>query len=176
MEDHRKMPDMEEVYNTYFPVIYNYVYYKLLNRENTEDIVSQVFMKVVRHLNRFDAEKASLKTWIFRITDNTLTDYYRKQRPQVSMNDEACGLDNILHVNFEDQYERKYSSARAAVNEALKTLPEKERMFIYYKYYLGITNREIARQMNMNENTVSAILARTRKKLKDVLADEYLEG
>ena len=42
--------DMEEVYNEYFSPIYNYVFYRLLNRENTEDIVSQVFMKVCAHL------------------------------------------------------------------------------------------------------------------------------
>ena len=40
-------------------------------------------------------------------------------------------------------------------------MSERERMFIcYYKYYLNITNREIARRMNMNENTVSSVLAR----------------
>ena len=164
--------DMEEVYNEYFSPVYNYVFYKLLNRENAEDIVSQVFMKVYSHLSAFDPEKASLKTWIFRITDHALIDFYRRQRPSLSIDHEESGLDNVLAVHFDEQYDRYAEPMRQAVFAALRQLPERDRTFIYYKYYLNITNREIARRMNMNENTVSAVIARARQKLKGILADE----
>lgn len=172
MTNQKTTLDMEEVYQTYFPKVYNYVFYKLLNKENTEDIVSQVFMKLLKHQGRFDSDKASLKTWIFRITDNTLIDFYRKQRPSVSIDNEETGLDNRLRVEFDDQYDDVLSPMRQTVFNALKQLSERERTFVYYKYYLNITNREIAREMNMNENTVSAILSRARQKLKLVLQDE----
>lgn len=165
-------PRIEDVYEEYFPVLYNYVYYKLLNRENTEDIVSQVFMKVMQHLHRYDPAKASMKTWILRICDHTLIDFYRKQKSVISYSQAETGLENTLHVDFEDEYKKILSQERKMVLEALKTLPERDRMFIYYKYFLGITNREIARRLNMNENTVSAVMARARKKLKILLSDE----
>lgn len=165
-------PDMEGVYNVYFPIVYNYVFYKLMNRENTEDIVSQVFMKVLKGLERYDERKASMKTWIFRITDRTLIDYYRKRRPTVSYDSDETGLDNVLHVQFDEQYDQIAEPMRKLVLDALKQLPERERMFIYYRYYLNITNREIAQTMGMNENTVSAVMARARQKLKAVLKDE----
>ena len=163
---------MEEVYNEYFSPVYNYVFYKLLNRENAEDVVSQVFMKVCGHLSAFDPAKASLKTWIFRITDHALIDFYRKQRPSLSIDHEESGLENVLSVHFDEQYDRQVEPTRQAVLAALRQLPERDRTFIYYKYYLNITNREIARRMNMNENTVSAIMARARQKLRGLLADE----
>lgn len=165
--------DMESVYQTYFPTVYNYVYYKLLNRENTEDIVSQVFIKVLRHLSNFDPGKASVKTWILRITDNTLTDFYRRQRPSVSIDNEENGLDNVLNVHFDEQYDQAFSPTRRAVQQALAQLPERDRMFIYYKYFEGITNREIARMLDMNENTVAATLSRARQKLKTVLGEAF---
>lgn len=164
--------NMEDVYNEYFSAVYNYVFYKLLNRENTEDVVSQVFMKVCSHLASFDPGKASLKTWIFRITDHALIDYYRKQRPTLSMDHEESGLENVLFVHFDEQYDRQMEPTRKAVLAALRQLPERDRMFIYYKYYLGITNREISRRMNMNENTVSGVMLRARQKLKGILAQE----
>lgn len=164
--------DMETIYNEYFSSVYNYVFYKLMNRENAEDVVSQVFMKVLTKLDTFDPEKASVKTWIFRITDNTLIDFYRKQRPVLSLDHEESGLENVLYVHFDDQYEQEVAPERQALLNALKQLPERERMFIYYKYFENITNREIARKMNMNENTVSAIMARARKKLKEILEDD----
>lgn len=167
-----ELPDMEQVYNEYFSPVYNYVFYKLLNRENAEDVVSQVFMKVCSHLPSFDPKKASLKTWIYRITDHALIDFYRRQRPSVSFDNEESGLGNILHVHFDDQYDRQMEPVRRTVYAALQQLPERDRTFIYYKYYLGITNREIARRMNMNENTVSAVMARARQKLKDILKED----
>ena len=167
--------NMEDLYAEYFPVVYNYVFYKLLNKENTEDVVSQIFMKIMANLDRFDSEKASLKTWIFRITDNTLIDYYRKRRITLSYDSEEAGLENVLSVDFEAQYNQILSPMRQAVFAALAHLPERDRTFIYYRYYLGITNREIARRTGMKESTVSAVLARARKKLKDILGDESEE-
>lgn len=172
MTNQRELPDMEQVYATYFSPVYNYVFYKLLDRQNTEDVVSQVFMKVCSHLPAFDAEKASLKTWIFRITDHALIDFYRGQRPSLSIDHEESGLENVLSVHFDEQYDRQVEPTRQAVLAALRQLPERDRTFIYYRYYLNITNREIARRMGMNENTVSAIMARARQKLKGLLADE----
>lgn len=163
---------MEEVYSTYFSVIYNYVFYKLLNRENTEDVVSQVFLKAVKHLPGFDPQRASVKTWLFRITDNVLIDFYRRQKPNVSYEAEDSGLENTLCVHFDDQYDSVMEPRRRLVLAALRQLPERERTLVYYKYFLGITNREIARSMDMNENTVSAIMARARGKLKGILQSE----
>ena len=172
MSDQAKTPDMEEVYNEYFSPVYNYIFYKLLNQENTEDLVSQVFMKICSHLHTFDPQRASLRTWIYRIADHALIDFYRKQRPTVSIDHEEAGLKNVLFVHFDDQYELELEPTRQAVLAALRQLPERDRTFIYYKYYLNITNREIARQLNMNENTVSAIMARARQKLKVLLSQE----
>ena len=70
----------EQMYGEYFPKIYNYVFYRLLNREETEDIVSEVFIKVARNVHTFDGRKASFKTWIYTITKNALTDHYRSRR------------------------------------------------------------------------------------------------
>lgn len=163
---------MEEVYRSYFSMVYNYVFYRLLHKANTEDVVSQVFMKVCRHLDRFDPDKASLKTWIFRITDNTLTDFYRRQKPTVSYSHDETGLENVLHIHFDQQYEQECAPTRRIVLDALKQLSERDRTFVYCKYFMNITNREIARRTGMNENTVSAILARARQKLKLILKDE----
>lgn len=171
MEARQSTWSMEEVYNTYFSSVYNYVFYRILDRETTEDIVSDVFMKVLRHLDRFDAQKASMKSWIMRIADRTLIDHYRRQRPSVSFDNEEAGVERLVPVQFEDQYEQLMSPARRELLAALKQLPERERLFIYYRYFLNITNRRIAREMNMKENTVSTVLHRARRNLRVLLQD-----
>ena len=171
MEARKSTWSMEEVYNTYFSSVYNYVFYRILDRETTEDIVSDVFMKVLRHLDRFDVQKASMKSWIMRIADRTLIDHYRRQRPSVSFDNEEAGVERLVPVQFEDQYEQLMSPARRELLAALKQLPERERLFIYYRYFLNITNRRIAREMNMKENTVSTVLHRARRNLRVLLQD-----
>ena len=174
MDKHTQLLSMEAVYEEYFPVVYNYVYYKLLNREHCEDLVSQIFLKVVQNLHRYDPALATMRTWLLRITDNALIDFYRRQKLTLSINDENNGLENTLHVHFDEEYERIISPERRMVLQALQSLSERERTFIYYRYYLGITNREIALRMQMNENTVSAIMARARKKLKTILQEDEM--
>lgn len=160
---------MDEVYEEYFPMIYNYVFCRLMHREDTEDVVSHVFMKVNQHLERFDSSKASLKTWIFRITENALIDFYRTHSRKYSNEYNYDRLDDVMHVHFDEQYEQMLSPTRQAILDAMLHLQERERTFIYCRYYLRVSNREIAKSLSMNESTVAAILMRARRKLGKIL-------
>ena len=112
--------EKEKIYNDYFPMVYNYVFYRLLHRHNAEDIVSTVFMKVFFNLHRYDAEKSSMRTWIMRITERSLIDYYRKLRPSVSLDSAENCAEGVLCVDFDEQYESFCSPTRQALVNALK--------------------------------------------------------
>ena len=68
MDDHGRRA-LEEIYEEFFPRIYNYIYYRLLHREETEDLVSRIFLRVAEHLQEYDPKKAKLDTWIFRTSE-----------------------------------------------------------------------------------------------------------
>lgn len=162
--------DFEKIYNEYFPKIYNYIFYRLMSREDTEELVSEVFIKVATNLERFDSEKAQFKTWIYRIAQNTLIDFYRTRKPAASLDDE--NVDWEPSVDFEAQLESITSPKRRAIYQALTKLKERERMIIYYRFFEEYTNREIAKLLQMNESTVGTVLNRALKKLKtDELRD-----
>lgn len=162
--------DFEKIYDEYFPKIYNYIFYRLMSREDTEELVSEVFLKVVGNLEQFDSEKAQFKTWIYRIAQNTLIDFYRTRKPEASLDDE--NVDWEPSVDFEVQLESITSPKRRAIYQALTKLKERERMIIYYRFFEGYTNREIAKLLQMNESTVGTVLNRALKKLKtDELRD-----
>ena len=166
---------MEEIYQQYFPMIYNYVFCRLMHRADTEDVVSHIFMKVFSNLRRFDPEKSAMKTWIFRIAKNVMIDHYRKRRASLSLDGCTDAAADEMQVHFDAQYEYFCQPRRQMILEALQQLPERDRMLIYYRYYLHMRNRELARMLGMKENTVSAALHRARVKLRDLLADEILE-
>ena len=69
----------DELYEHFFPRIYNLIYARVKDAATADDIVSDVFEKMVTHLDSFDSTKASFATWLSRIATRTLTDYYRWQ-------------------------------------------------------------------------------------------------
>ncbi len=163
--------DLEKLYAEYFPKVYNYIFYRLLHRQETEDLVSKTFIKIVKNIDSYDPKKAQLSTWIITIAANTLRDYYRTRKTNISIDDENFSL-HEPSVDFQEQYEQIASPKKRAIFAALSTLPEEERAMIYDKYFLGMRNREIAMRTGINESTVGSILSRARKKLKDALADD----
>ena len=80
--------DPSRVYNDYHDRVLAYLLGKNVSHEDAEDLCHTVFEKVFRALPDYDAEKASLTTWIYRITHNTLTDHYRTRREGVPLPDD----------------------------------------------------------------------------------------
>ena len=159
---------IDEMYRLYYPKIYNYVYYRLMSRERTEDIVSSVFVKVISKWDTFDESKASFGTWICRIAQNTLTDYYRTNKQATSIED----LDYEVSVDFDGDDQIIQEETNREVYCILKTLKESERELVYMKYYADMKNKQIASALDMTETAVSTKLSRILKKLRVVMEQE----
>lgn len=155
----------EAMYREYFPKIYNYIFYRVLSRQVAEDIVSEIFLKAARAAHTYDSGKAALSTWIWRIAKNALTDYFRARKVHANIDDVSA--DPALRVDFEDQLRQISSEDRRQLYRALSTLPERERLILYYKFFEEKNNRQIAMLLNMNESTVGTALSRALKKLKN---------
>lgn len=163
-----RLDDIEIMYEEYFPKIYNYVFYRILNKERTEDIVSDVFLKVATNLLKFDPKKANFNTWIFTITKNSMTDYYRQRRVHISIDDGTNSIDPS--VDFEEQCSLIEEEQLKELYHALTQIDSKTRLIIALKHFEGLTNRQISRQIGMNESTVSTIYVRGLKKLRELMA------
>lgn len=69
----------EKIYEEYFGKVYNYIFGRMLNREISEDLTEDVFLKVLDNLDRYDpARGAKMSTWIFVIARNAVADYRKK--------------------------------------------------------------------------------------------------
>lgn len=165
--------DLAIMYEEYFPKIYNYVFYRILNKDQTEDIVSDVFLKVAENFWKYDPEKASFNTWIFSITKNTLIDYYRLRRIHISIDDEAYSI--VPTIDFEEQCGLIKEEQLKELYKALTKIDNRARLIIALKHFEGLNNREIARQLGMNESTVSTIYVRGLKKLRELIIMYSLE-
>ena len=111
-------------------------------------------------------------TWLYRIAENTLKDHFRRNRFRILSFGEAPEP----MVDFESQTAAISSEKRRAVFRELARLQEKERCIVYYKFFEGCSNREIAAALDMNESTVGTALSRSLKKLRtEELAELWFE-
>lgn len=167
--------NLEKLYREYFPKIYNFFFYKLLHREDAEDLTAQTFLKIAEKLYTYNPEKAKLNTWIGRISENTLIDFYRTGKKTLPLDDELSGIGNALSVSFEEQYAQIANPLRKEIYAALCQLPERDRMLVYHKYLLGESYHEIAEKFQINESTLASALQRAKAKLRKNLERSRVE-
>ena len=135
--------NQDSLYLDYKDKITAYVRSRIENKYDVEDIVSTVFLKIYQKIDSFDESKASLSTWIYTITRNTVIDYFREIK---------------THIEFLDEIEADTLSDDSLVDnelledlaDALETLSERERDLIILHYYKGYTLKRISEMMDMS--------------------------
>lgn len=132
--------DREKIYQEFKDKVAAYVAGKGIRGHEAEDIVADVFLKVYKNLDRYDETKASLSTWIYTITKNTVINYYRSHRIHVELTaltaDEA---DNMYTPDMLDE-----------LADALEHMKPRDRDLIILHYYNGYTLKAIAEMMGMS--------------------------
>ena len=88
----------DELYQEYFGKVYNYIFGQMLNREVSEDLTEDVFVKVLTNLDCYDFARAKVSTWIFTIARNTIADYRKK----ASVNREDAIDENTELISRDD--------------------------------------------------------------------------
>ena len=70
----------DELVTQYYKAVYKLIYIKLKDEELSMDLTQETFISALKGLGRFNIEKASFKTWLTRIADNKVTDYFRSRQ------------------------------------------------------------------------------------------------
>ena len=133
----------EELYTQYHDKVMGYLLNHVNNREEAEDITSEVFLKACRNFANFDEKKASASTWIFTIMKNTLTDHFRKDRPSAELDEELKSDEDIEDTAIRNEELNELAAA-------LKKLPEELRDIVVLRYYDGYSLTEISEIMHIS--------------------------
>ena len=161
----------DELYDHFFPIIYNVIYVRVKNSAIVDDIVSDTFLKMTQNLAAFDQEKASFSTWLSRIAMRTLTDYYRWQSYRQNVE-----WDDVFSPAV-DEKERPegqllQKEGKSELLLALGKLSEREQRIIELKFWGEMSNKEIAQTLDMTPSNVGVILHRAMGTLKKVLGKD----
>ena len=134
--------------------------------ENAEEVYQDVFVKVFQHIDRYDAEKSSLKTWISRIAYNEAISFLRhKAMPVVCFEDQGNKIEALTDAEVDETFGQANQETVQLIRSTLKYLPPDERAIITMFYYEERSLKEIAYITESIPTTIASKLSRTRKKL-----------
>ena len=160
---------MEQIYLAYREKVFRYVSGKVVNAADAEDIASEIFLKIQTSLDSYNEEKATLSTWIYTITHNTVCNYYRRASKNALPLDE-----NALLVDADDdvmvEIENEILKEQLAV--ALETLTEREQDIIVLYYYHELPLRDIAIKMGITYTNAKFIKHQAISKLRLAMKNE----
>ena len=133
--------DKSQIYEDYHMKVLRYIQGQVNDYYLAEDLCSDVFMKVYEKLESFNEKKASISTWIFTITRNTLIDYYRTRKVTSEIPENLVYEDDGSDVD--DEILEKLA-------KGLENLDERSRNLIIKHYYEGKTLKEAAEELGIS--------------------------
>lgn len=149
----------EQIYLDYKEKVTRYISGKVPDPHTVEDLVSGVFVKVFAALPSFDEGKASMSTWIYTITHNVVTDYYRTAK-QFSALTEAPADDG----GIEERLLNEEMLSRLA--DALLQIDKRERDLVILHYYNGHTLKAVAKMLHISYSYAKLLHGNALKELR----------
>jgi RNA polymerase sigma-70 factor (ECF subfamily) len=166
----RELPhDFEAWFHDHRSVVYRYVRFRVATREAAEDVTSEVFMKALRSIHRYDPGLASPRTWLLRIARNAVTDHLRALRRRGSLH---VSLDHVpdLVADVPTQEERVVREERLQrLLNGSRLLRRADQEILALRFASGFDNAEIAEHLGISNNAVAVRLHRALKRLKSAV-------
>jgi len=149
------------LYVRYADNVFGYARAILRNEHDAEDVTQQVFTKLMTAIRKYEPREVPFSAWILRVTHNVAIDHLRRQRLV------PCG-DVIASEDVPDDAGNRRAEC---LREALACLPLEQREVLVMRHVLGMSPREIARQLGKTEGSIHGLHHRGRGTLKAALID-----
>lgn len=155
----------------HLPVIHRLGWRLLGEPTEAEDVAQEAFLKLWNFAPDWRDEGASPRTWLYRVAFNLCQDRLRRRRvvfvetvPEVPTDPSDAPGAAMMEAE-----------RNARVKGALDALPERQRAALVLSYYEGLSQAEAAAIMEIGEEALESLLARGRRKLRELLAADGRE-
>ncbi|MCY4447778.1 MAG: sigma-70 family RNA polymerase sigma factor [Chloroflexi bacterium] len=169
---------LEELYNRYGVQVFSMAYGILRDYALAEDLAQEVFMALWTRAGRFDAAKGVFRHWFLHLAHNRVIDEVRRRRRVALMDADKAPEDATLGLvsNGDTADEAITAVLVGEAREALRALPEEQRVVIVMAYLEGATQQEIAQRTGTPLGTVKTRLRLGLSKLRQTMNAPATEG
>jgi len=160
-----------ELYEHFFPRIYQYLLGKTRDSTLADELVSDTFLRCYKHLRDYDPEKGAFSTWIFRIAINAMNKRYSGRE----FTSEAPWDDAFDPAGPEHETPEQQALSAERTNElhaAIKKLPERQQQILEMTYWLDMKSNEIGEVLGIAPSSVRVVLKQARDNLRKLLEEK----
>jgi RNA polymerase sigma-70 factor (ECF subfamily) len=169
----RDLAAFAALYDRYLQSVYRYLYVRLGQRTEAEDLAEQVFLKAWQAIHRFQWQGKPFIAWLYQVAHNVLVDHLRRRQPSASLeglaatrslSDESASTDLTRVVDAE------------LLSGALRQLTEDQQQVILLRFVGDLKTAQIARIMKKQEGAIRALQVRALLGLRRVLEGQGERG
>ncbi len=160
------------LYDRYFERVYRYVYYRVREEAEAEDVTSDVFFRALRAMPRYEPRQPFL-AWLYRIARNAIIDRARATRPRLSFEDALAHPDSGDHVVDPDA-QLLATDRRARLRAALANLTTEQQEVVVLRFVEGLSAAEVGKIMGKRAGTVRGLQFRALHSLRKYVTAEDL--
>lgn len=153
------------IYNKYYKQIFGYIYQRMDDKEVAFDVTSQVFLKALTNLHKYEFKGVPFASWLYRIAHSEVMQVFRDKKSSRTVNADVADIKHLC----EEMQESYYEDFLPALGRIIKDLPEDELQLIEMRFFEKRPFKEIAEIMMMTENNAKVKLYRILERLKKVL-------
>jgi len=162
-----------ELYEEYVDRIYSYIYHRVGNVRDTEDLTSRTFFRAYAHFSDYEDRGLPISAWLYRIAHNLVANHHRdrSRRPVVA-------LDNLVLQSRGDENPEAVtvrSDLGDELREAVGTLDRVRQELLVLKHEQGLTNAEIGAVLGRSEGAIKSLYHRTLVALRKELSKRGID-
>jgi RNA polymerase sigma-70 factor (ECF subfamily) len=150
------------LYDKYYKQIFGYVYQRMDCKDTAFDVTSQVFLKALSNLNKYEYKGVPFASWLYRIAHSEIMQLFRARKNLRTVNADLGDLKNICE-EVEQEYREDYKNALIIV---IKDLPENDLQLIELRFFEKRNFKEIAEILSLTETNAKVKLYRILDKVK----------
>ena len=158
-----------KLYELYVERIYNYVFYRVGNHQDAEDLTAKVFHRALNHIPNYNNKGVPFAAWLYRIAHNLVANWHRDRKRRQIVALEQVALSGDKEENPHKAAER--SNERELLLAAIQKLPPERQHLLTLKFVERMSNADIGQLMGRSEGAIKSLYHRTLVSLKDLMAE-----
>ncbi|PIS04580.1 MAG: hypothetical protein COT81_05790 [Candidatus Buchananbacteria bacterium CG10_big_fil_rev_8_21_14_0_10_42_9] len=161
-----------QLYELYYVPVFRYIYYRLPDKEEAENLTQTVFIKVFKSVGRFKYQGKSPLAYFFTVARNSITDYWRKKR-EVKLNDPEVVFQRMADDRRSEAELTEIKDMATKIKDAIYNLTEEQQEVMILKFVNEFSNKEIAEVTGKKEGAIRQLQCRALKVLRQEFKDAY---
>jgi RNA polymerase sigma-70 factor (ECF subfamily) len=153
------------IYERYYKPVFLFLYRRTDDEDLTADLTSQVFLKAMTYLPKYQHKGLPFSAWLFRIAVNEMNMFFRSNKNQRALSIEDESLDRIAEELGEEEKEEKI----VLLLQGIQGLAIEEVQYIELRFFEDRSFKEIADIMNITENNAKVRTYRILDKIKKLI-------